>query len=87
MVEVWRNTVTTKSDFAREYADYVAMAASLGWITTRIAGEVFGRQWTVTAKGMGALNEIYQIDTQEDDEDEASRDSKIVNGPLYAGRK
>lgn len=67
MVESWRNSFSTKSDFAREYADYVAMAASLGWITTRIMTDVFGRQWCPTAKGLGALNEIYGIDTDEED--------------------
>jgi hypothetical protein len=63
---VWTCQVTTKSDFARENADYIAMAASMGLITTRIMTAVFGRQWQVTAKGLHALEEHYGIKTAED---------------------
>lgn len=61
--EAWRGGFSTKSDFARAYADFVAMAASLNWITTRIMVDVFGRDWQCTSKGLAALNEIYGIDT------------------------
>lgn len=66
---VWTCQVTTKSDFARENADYIAMAASMGLISTRIMSHVYGRQWQVTAKGLNALETHYGIKTTEDDED------------------
>lgn len=52
---IFETTVTTKSDFSRFEADTIAMAASLGLITTRITGDVFGREWRVTARGLTML--------------------------------
>jgi len=63
---VWTCQVTTKSDFARENADYIAMAASMGLISTRIMSNVYGRQWQVTAKGLDALEKHYGFKTTED---------------------
>lgn len=54
---VWQTDVTTKSDFAREWADYIAMAASMGLITTRVAGDVYSRHWQITSYGLAALEE------------------------------
>jgi hypothetical protein len=51
----WLSPFSTKSDFARTYADFVAMAASDGLITTRIASGLYGRQWLITAKGLERL--------------------------------
>lgn len=67
---VWTCEVTTKSDFARENADYIAMAASMGLISTRIMTDVYGRNWQVTSKGLDALERHYGIKTKEDTEDE-----------------
>lgn len=67
---IWTYQVTTKSDFAREYADYVAMAASMGFISTRIMEHVYGRQWQVTARGLDVLEHTYGIKTNEENEEE-----------------
>lgn len=64
----WTCQVTTKSDFARENADYIAMAASMGLISTRIMSNVYGRQWQVTAKGLDALEKHYGIKTSQDED-------------------
>jgi len=43
-----------QSDFAREYAYFVAAAASLGFITTRISPktDIYGSRWLVTRAGL-----------------------------------
>lgn len=47
---------TTKSDVARAYATEVALAASLGLITTVLPGETaFTNKWRVTPKGLALL--------------------------------
>jgi hypothetical protein len=65
--EAWITGFTTKSDFAREFADFVAMAASMGFITTRINSQVYGKQWQVTSRGLAALEHLYGIKVEEDD--------------------
>lgn len=45
----------TKSDFAREQADHVAIAASIGLITVSQGVFTFTRDWRVTAKGINYL--------------------------------
>lgn len=54
--KAWREPFTTKSDFARENANDVAAAASLGYITTALNGDDtmadFSNAWLVTAKGL-----------------------------------
>lgn len=49
--------VTVSSNYAREKASVVAMAASMGLISTRIARDVFGRTWMITVGGLKTLNE------------------------------
>lgn len=73
LTEAWQKGFTTKSDFAREFTDYVAIAACMGWITTRIfPPDVWGSTWQITSKGLVALEDIYGINTEEDtEEDEA----------------
>lgn len=51
----WNSPFTTKSDFARENANVIAMAASDGFITTRIATGLYGRAWQITPKGLQHL--------------------------------
>ena len=41
------------------------MAASSGFITTQIGGAVFGNSWTITAKGLVVLEDVYGVDTEE----------------------
>lgn len=67
--EAWSTGFTTKGDFARHNADYVAIAACMGWITTRIfPPDLWGSTWQITSKGLAALEELYGIDTEEDEE-------------------
>ena len=49
---------TTKSDFARVAADLVAMAASDGFLTTRIATGLYGNRWHVSAAGLKHLQNL-----------------------------
>lgn len=53
----WLHGFRTKSDFARIHADGVAIAASLGLITTKIGAERFDRSWHITRKGLTFLGE------------------------------
>ena len=48
----------TKSDFAREQADYVAIAASIGLISVAQGAFTFNREWRVTAKGLRYLQNL-----------------------------
>jgi hypothetical protein len=43
----------------------------MGFITTRIfPPDVWGSTWQITAKGLLALEELYGIDTTEEDEED-----------------
>lgn len=48
---------TTKSDRAREYADEIAGACSMGFITTLVVpgGSLHGHRWKMTVLGMSYL--------------------------------
>lgn len=48
----WLQGFRTKSNFAREYADEVAIAASLGLISTKIGKDQFDKTWHITRKGL-----------------------------------
>ena len=48
---------TTKSDFAREYADQIARLASMNLITVKVNPDIYGRRWRITQKGMDELDE------------------------------
>lgn len=64
---VWTYAITTKSDYAREYADEIAQASSAGFLTTQVApgyvsdeGEIlmavaYGRLWKITPTGLQFL--------------------------------
>lgn len=56
---IWKHPVTTKSDYAREHADLLAMAAVLGYITNAETPgpniQEFGRIWKVTPAGLSYL--------------------------------
>lgn len=68
---LWVYAITTKSDFAREYADAIAEAACRGLITTAVVphGSLHGRLWKPTAKGLTFLFDHANLiaDTQEAD--------------------
>ena len=53
----WLIGFRTKSNFAREFADEVAIAASLGLISTKIGKDHFDKTWHITRKGMDYLGE------------------------------
>lgn len=65
------NGFTCKSDFAREYAQFVAMAASSGFITTRLMEQVYGNVWQITSKGLVVLEDVYGVDTAAGDDSDA----------------
>ena len=54
--DTWQTPFTTKSNTAREYADEIALAASLGYLTTQKSTVLFGRTWLITALGLDTLN-------------------------------
>ena len=49
--------ITVSSNFAREKALFIAMAASMGLLSTKITRDVYGRVWKLTVGGMKMLNE------------------------------
>lgn len=53
----WLQGFRTKSNFAREFADEVAVAASLGLISTKIGKDKFDRTWHITRKGLDYIGE------------------------------
>ncbi len=54
--QAWAGGFTVSSDFARSEAGWVAMAATLGFITTRISPGEYGRTWYATKAGIGYLD-------------------------------
>ncbi len=54
----WLEPFTTKSDYARLHADVVGMAASDGYLTTKIATGVYGHSWQITATGIDHLTRL-----------------------------
>lgn len=55
--KAWREGFTVKSTFAREHAQYVAAAASMQLITTRLTRDTYGSEWQITSKGLRWINE------------------------------
>lgn len=54
---VYRSPVAIQSNYARQHAGTVAMAASLKLITTQISAHEFSREWRLTVHGLLLLNE------------------------------
>lgn len=65
---VWTYAITTKSDYAREYADEIAQGASAGLLTTAVTYPptawacdrdpdqfAYGRLWKITLEGLAYL--------------------------------
>lgn len=51
----WETNIAVSSNFAREYSAEIALAASVGWISTvSLDGGAFSRFWSVTAEGVAA---------------------------------
>ena len=57
----WRSPFTVKSDFARKGAIHVAIAASEGFITTKVDHETWGTKWCITEVGMEVKGEIDDV--------------------------
>lgn len=57
----WQSPFKTKSDFSRECADFVAMAASDGHLTTRVAAGLYDNVWRITPKGLAHLYRLESI--------------------------
>lgn len=51
---------TVSSDLARAEAGWVAMAATLGFITTREPDGSYGRTWFVTKAGLDYLDNYWE---------------------------
>ena len=58
VLEAYKRSFSVQSDYARAEAEYVAMAASIGYISTRVYGNVFSRDWRPTVKGLTWLEKI-----------------------------
>jgi hypothetical protein len=52
----WLNPFSTKSDYARQHANLVALAASRGYLTTRLDRENYGTRWLVTPEGLARVH-------------------------------
>src|SRR5215469_15352966 len=48
----WRFRVSLQSDYFRANAVHIAMAASLGLITTKVGKETFANSWHITKEGL-----------------------------------
>lgn len=51
---------STKSNFARLEASWVAVAASQGLITTRTGKDTFGTLWRATAEGVARITKDWK---------------------------
>lgn len=60
--QAWAGGFTVSSDLARSKTAHVAMAATLGLITTREPDGSFGRTWYVTQAGIGFLEDYWEDD-------------------------
>lgn len=54
----WTDGFAIQSNFYRENAAVVSMAASRGLITTRIDRDKYGKRWLVTPKGLEKIWEF-----------------------------
>ena len=51
----WEHGISVSSDFARHHAAVIALAASIGWISSvSLSGKRYERRWNVTAEGITA---------------------------------
>lgn len=61
LTKAWVEPFTTKSDFARLHANVVAMAASDGFLTTKIAAGLYSQHWKITPRGLTHLYSLLGI--------------------------
>ena len=55
------NPFTTKSNFARDAANEIALAASEGLISTRLEENKFTNRWMITMEGLQFLEEMKDV--------------------------
>ena len=79
VLEAHKSAFSVQSDFARREAELVAMAASLGLISTRVHRNIFSRHWRTTVKGLMFLetHELLHEDPEEILEDVESENSIV----------
>lgn len=56
---------TTKSDYARDHADIVAMLACVGFISTQIGSYQWSNLWKITADGLTFLQDSLEGEMNE----------------------
>jgi hypothetical protein len=66
LFKAWKDGFAVSSNFAREKAGKVAMAASMQLITTRVTEGVYSSNWQITAKGIRLLNELDLLENDND---------------------
>jgi hypothetical protein len=62
LFKAWKEGFAVSSNFARQNAGHVGMAASMQLITTRVSEGIYSSNWQITAKGIRLLNELELID-------------------------
>jgi hypothetical protein len=67
VLEAHKSAFSVQSDFARKESEFVAMAASLGLISTRVHRDIFSRHWRPTVNGLWFL-ETQKISEYEPEE-------------------
>jgi hypothetical protein len=77
VLEAHKSAFSVQSDFARREAEFVAMAASLGLISTRVHKDIFSRHWRPTVKGLTFLESLHIDDTLEEDYDDIQLDYSL----------
>jgi hypothetical protein len=62
----YQSPFTTRSGFARLNAEWVAVCACQGFISTSIVGdEEFGRVWHITVMGLMRLRELKEYSNEQ----------------------
>lgn len=64
ILETRTRRVSVSGDFARANAEMIAMAASMGLITTRIHMDIYGRDWVPAIAGLEFLDDV-ELETEE----------------------
>lgn len=70
VLEAYKRSFSVQSDYARAMAEHVAMAASLGFISTKVHNNVYSRDWRPTVKGLTWLSAM-DVSVTEDEVEEA----------------
>lgn len=71
VLEAFTRSFSVQSDFARANASYVAMAASLGLISTKVHNNIFSSEWRPTVKGLTWLDK-QGVDVDDEEWTEAT---------------